>query len=966
MELFYDGLDPYDLEELLAHSGTPQPYDNSPTGSGRYRKGSGENPYQHESSFLNTVKKLRAEGMSDTEIARAMNMSTTEFRARRSIEKDELTASRTRTATKLYDEGYSKTKIAEMMGTTESNIRNWLKNGTAERADTTMKVANHLMDLVDKKGFIDVGEGVELEFSDQSIGGVHSQFGISKTKLNTAIQIAQDKGYEKIEIHVPQPNNPMHKTTVKVLAPNGTTPKDIWDAGLDKINPIRSYSQDNGKTFYDIEYPTSIDSSRIKIRYGDEAGVSGSDLDGVIQLRRGVQDLSLGNSSYAQVRIAVDGTHFLKGMAIYSDDMPDGYDVVYNTNKKSGTDPYKVFKEMKTDKNGNIDKDNPFGALIKNDTGQYHYIDKKTGEDKLGAINKIKEEGYWEQYSRTLASQFLAKQPTSLIEKQLNLSYLEKKTQFEELNALTNPVVKRKLLDEFASDCDASAEHLKAAALPRQTTKVILPIPSMKDNEIYAPSYKNGEHVALVRYPHGGTFEIPILKVNNKQADAKSLLGNAIDAVGINSKVAEKLSGADFDGDTVVVIPSDKVKISSRPSLKGLENFDPKIYKYPEDKVAQIEALEKKGYKAGEIRKETGCYVLDSRTKGNQMGIVSNLISDMNIKGANADELARAVRHSMVVIDAQKHHLNYKQSEIDNNIAELKRLYQHNDATGKDGGASTLISRAKSDLYVPERKEGVYVDKTTGKVVDKYVKGETKILKVDPITGEKLYRETGRTYINRNGKEIAAETKITKMAGVKDAFELSSGTPVEAYYAKYANDLKALANEARLASLGAGKLKYTPGGKEKYKAEVDSLNASLNLALRNKPRERQAQLIANEMLKMKKRDNPNMSHDEEKKVGAQCLQGARARLGASKPYIEISPKEWEAIQYGAITDSKLTKIINNAKPEHILKLATPKTSTTVSAAHQARIKAMADSGFTISEIAEQMGLSSSTVSKYIK
>lgn len=94
----------------------------------------------------------------------------------------------------------------------------------------------------------------------------------------------------------------------------------------------------------------------------------------------------------------------------------------------------------------------------------------------------------------------------------------------------------------------------------------------MKDDEVYAPNYKNGETIALIRYPHGGTFEIPILTVNNKQPEAKRVLGNAIDAVGINSKVAERLSGADFDGDTVMVIPTGgKTKIKSTPYLDGLK-----------------------------------------------------------------------------------------------------------------------------------------------------------------------------------------------------------------------------------------------------------------------------------------------------------------------------------------------------------------------------------------------------------
>ena len=229
-----------------------------------------------------------------------------------------------------------------------------------------------------------------------------------------------------------------------------------------------------------------------------------------------------------------------------------------------------------------------------------------------------------------LPSQFLSKQPKYLVDKQLNLAISDKMAEFDEICSLTNPTVKKSLLSSFADSCDYDAVHLQAAALPRQKYQVILPITSMKDNEVYAPNYKNGETVALVRYPHGGTFEIPILTVNNKQAEARRVLGNTPkDAIGINSKVAERLSGADFDGDTVMVIPCNsgksKVKITSTPQL--IKDFDPK--------------LEYGGKKEGTFKQ--------MRDTQKEMGVISNLITDMTIKGATREELARAVRHSMVV-----------------------------------------------------------------------------------------------------------------------------------------------------------------------------------------------------------------------------------------------------------------------------------------------------------------------------
>lgn len=118
--------------------------------------------------------------------------------------------------------------------------------------------------------------------------------------------------------------------------------------------------------------------------------------------------------------------------------------------------------------------------------------------------------------SKNLSSQFLSKQPIQLIKKQLDLTYADAADEFSEICSLNNPTVKRKLLLDFADECDSAAVHLKAAALPRQSTQVILPLNAMKETEIFAPNYRDGEKVVLIRYPHGGTFEIPELTVNNK------------------------------------------------------------------------------------------------------------------------------------------------------------------------------------------------------------------------------------------------------------------------------------------------------------------------------------------------------------------------------------------------------------------------------------------------------------------
>lgn len=881
---------------FLKHYGMPRR-------SGRYPWGSGENPYQRNADFLRKNHELTKQGMSEKERAEFFGFqSTAVLRNRISIAKSDNRADDILRAQALKDKGYTNTKIGEIMGINESSVRELLKPTSEYRANLTREKAEELKTLVNEKGPIDVGAGAELSL------------GISKTKVDTALSLLKDEGYNVWPVQVEQLGTG-HKTTIKTLAPPDMTYSDLYKNRFN-ISSIEDYTIGIDGTHHpgagkEIK---SINSNRVKIVYAEDGG---KEKDGVIELRRGVDDISLGNAKYAQVRIAVDGTHYLKGMAMYSDDIPEGYDILFNTNKHSGTPKEDVFKKLKSD------PDNKFGATIKDEDElrlvQKYYTDKN-GKQQLSALNVVNEEGSWDEWSRTLSSQFLSKQEVGLAKRQLNLAYSEKSDDFNEIKNLTNPSVKKKLLESFADDCDASAEHLKAAALPRQTNKVILPITTLKENEIYAPGYRNGEQVVLVRHPHGGTFEIPELTVNNKNKTANSVLHNATDAVGINSKVAERLSGADFDGDTVLVIPTNNVKIKTSAPLAGLKDFDPKEqYALPKDAPK-----------------------MSNKTKQLEMGKVSNLITDMTLKGAKPYEIERAVKHSMVVIDAEKHHLDYKQSEIDNGINELKKKYQMKpDDSGKYGGASTLISKAGSEKRVDERTEGY---------------------KPDPETGEKTYRYTGRTYTDKNGKTVKAQIKSTQMAEAKDAFELSSGTPMETVYANYANKMKTMANEARKESLAVKEIKANPSAKEQYASEVASLDAKLVVALKNAPKERQAQLKANYIYETKKNSNPDMDKNQEKKEKSRALAQARSEVGAKKPYIDITDKEWEAIQSGAVSPTKLRSIINNTDLDQLKKLSMPRQKNELSSTKKARIKAMSASGFTISEISDQLGISTSTVS----
>lgn len=889
-------------EDILMHYGVKRR-------SGRYPWGSGDNPYQHGGDFLARVEELQRLGKTEKQIADELHLSTTDLRMQVRVAKHERRALQADRARSLREDGKTLDEIASILGyANDSSVRALLNENTAANKNKAQATAEILKKELAEKGAIDVGTGVER------------QLGVSTGVLQEALFILETEGYNRYGVSVPQVNDPKKRTITPVISVPEIDQREVYQ-NFDLVKSVGDYhSTDGGESWDKREYPASIDSSRVKILYGDEGGAL---KDGIIEIRRGVADLDLGDSHYAQVRILVDGTHYLKGMAMYSDDMPDGADIVFNTNKHTGTPKMDVLKKIQDD------PDNPFGALIKAN-GQSHYIDAD-GNEKLSAINKLKEEGDWDKMSKNLSSQFLSKQPIQLIKKQLDLTYADAADEFSEICSLNNPTVKRKLLLDFADECDSAAVHLKAAALPRQSTQVILPLNAMKETEIFAPNYRDGEKVVLIRYPHGGTFEIPELTVNNKNPTAVSVLGKNIrDAVGINPKVAERLSGADFDGDQVVVIPTGgRVKIQSTPTLKDLKDFDPKTDYSTEGKTG-VRLLAK------------------GAATQRQMGEISNLITDMTLKGATEPEIARAVKHSMVVIDAAKHKLDYRQSEKDNGIAELKKKYQgFDDETGHHGGASTLLSRRKQDVEVPERQgSGV----------------------IDPLTGKVVYKESGRTYVDpRTGKTVAATTKVKRILAVDDVRSMSSGTLQEEAYADYANKMKDLANKARLEYKATPTLKRSASAAKAFEPEVNRLMAALKVAQLNAPLEREAQRIANARVKAKVQANNITDKDEISKIRRAAISDARNSTGASgkRTRITISDGEWTAIQSGAISDTTLSEILRYAEPKTVRERATPRRTTQLSDARISRIKAMANSGHTNAEIAEALGISTSAVSKYL-
>ena len=682
-------------DDYIMHIGVG-PDDNPPgRGSGRYAKGSGKNPYQHGEDFFTREARIKAEhpGITRPELADLMGIynkhhqpSTTEYDRIRKAAVQNRDNARRFEAIDMFNQGLTRKEIGERLGVADTTIGNWIREGEDSKKLIPTRTSKLLKDYVDKNKYVDISVGTYTAFP-----------GVTSGNFETAVAMLEAEGYHR------------HQVTIKseatgkdlkydCLIPPDYTFGDLMEHKFDIVNPaaaLHVISPEGELSSLGIKggKPTSIDVSRIQVDYD-------SPKDGAIELRRGVDDISLGGKSYAQVRIAVDDSHYIKGMAYYRDDMPPGIDIIVCSNKKEGTpllvkddpDAKQVLKPMKTikDKNGNVigvDWDNPFGASISQKSeimGTVHDYYDKDGNLKRSAINVVKEEGDWDAYTKRISSQYWAKQPVETATRQLSLSVDQKKVDLESIRAIENPTVRKHFLAEFAEDCESAAVHLYAAPFKNQSTKVLLPCPELKDNEAYIPGLADGTKVALVRYPFAGSFESPLLTVRNTGSPAQKIAPlTSKDVCCLNKHRLDQLSGADCDGDVVTVIPvDDTVKVNTMPdTLDGLKGFDTK----------------------SAFPKYDGMKPMSHRTHGTEMGKTTNLIMDMFIKNAPIKEIEPVVRHSMVVVDAEKHVLNWKASEQASHILELKHIYQDNG----DGhtGASTIITKAKSPKSVPERKE---------------------------------------------------------------------------------------------------------------------------------------------------------------------------------------------------------------------------------------------------------------------
>ena len=180
--------------------------------------------------------------------------------------------------------------------------------------------------------------------------------------------------------------------------------------------------------------------------------------------------------------------------------------------------------------------------------------------------------------------------------------------------------------------------------------------------------------------------------------------------------------------------------------------------------------------------------------------------------------------------------------------------------------------------------------------------------------------------------------------------------------------MKSLANEARKAHLTAKyeTPKKNPTAAKAYEQEVSHLKYQLNEAKKNAPIERRAQALAQSVVELERQNSGGqMSKGEYSKRLDRELKRSREILGAKRYQMDISPKEWEAIQSGAVPKTTQEEIFKYADAAILREYAMPKEKKGLDKSYISLAKSMAKRGYTLQEIADRFDVSPSTISNII-
>lgn len=218
-----------------------------------------------------------------------------------------------------------------------------------------------------------------------------------------------------------------------------------------------------------------------------------------------------------------------------------------------------------------------------------------------------------------------------------------------------------------------------------------------------------------------------------------------------------------------------------------------------------------------------------------------------------------------------------------------------------------------------------------------------------------------------NAEDIMSDKTYNKKTGKWEKIPNKMPNEKEIIYATYANNLKALGNEARKKSILASKeITYNKALAKEYEDEIKSIDAKLKDQRKYAPRERQAQRQASYVVRCKIDQNggwDSVEKEDRDKIAQQAIAAQRAKYDSKRQMITLTKREWEAVEKGALRKSMVQDLIKNLDSDYLKEHVMPKSDSNIPANKLSRMKAMLKNGYTIKEVADQLNVSIYAVEK---